>query len=72
LAFAFNCSIRLLAHGGHFDPVDIAVESDAEPSSRSDIRRSEEGIRFCRNQLILCPWWRSAPKVREVMIVVAV
>jgi hypothetical protein len=56
----------------NLDPVHVVVASDAKPSSRSDIRRPKGAVWFCRNQLTLSDQWRSPPKMREAMIVVAI
>jgi hypothetical protein len=70
--FVGDGTVRVFAQRTDLVPVDIAVQSDADPSSRPDVGGPKEAMRIGCQKLILSPWQRSAPKVREVMLMVTI
>lgn len=64
-----DCPVGVLADRVEFLPVGGFVESDADPTTSSHVRRTKEPIRLGRNELLLCPCWSRAPEVWEPVIV---
>jgi hypothetical protein len=61
----------VLADRGQLAPIQVTIQSDPDPTTRSYIRWSEEPVGFCRDELVLGSWWGSAPHVREIVVVMA-
>lgn len=56
------------ADRGDLIPVNVSVESDAEPTSAADVRRSEEAFRLGVDQFILRTGWGRTPQMGEAIL----
>src|SRR4051794_15334727 len=68
--FRSHGSVGVGADGGDLAPIDLPVESNADPPPAPNVRWSEEAIGFGVDQLGLRSGWRRAPQMREVVIMV--
>src|SRR5262249_1597217 len=65
-------AVSVVAELGDLGPVGVAVESHANPAAAADVGRPEEALRVGRGEFLLRSWWRRAPQVRELVVVMAV
>jgi hypothetical protein len=64
--------VRVFAQFGDFSPVDVAVETNADPPAPAHVRRAEKSIRRCGEQVLLSALWRGTPQMREPLFVVPI
>jgi hypothetical protein len=60
------------ADAGHFAPVDVTVQPDADPAPVADVRGAEEPLWLRARQLLLGSRRSGAPQVRELVVMMPV